>query len=227
MPSIDEKIDMLLVDLEKSEHKFPHIHGDCNSTHFGHCFKHVSLNGLWIEFGVFSGKTISTIASCNPTQTIYGFDSFDGLPEFWDNANPKGAYTLNGAIPLKIDRGPHCLHGSRYQDWNSNITLIKGLFEDTLPSFVADHPENIAFMHVDSDLYSSAKTIFRVFEKRIVPGTVICFDDWCGYPTNIDRNHEIKVFAEFLIETGFGYKPLSYQTDPNYSQVGFLITGNQ
>ena len=222
---INEKIAEILYDLEhKSEHMFPHIHGDCNLTHFGHCFKHVSLNGLWMEFGVFSGKTICTIASCNPTQTIYGFDSFDGLPEFWDDANPKGAYTLGGKIPDKIFRGANVIHGTPYQDWNPNITLIKGLFGDTLPEFAAEHTGPVAFMHIDSDLYSSCKMVLQTFTGRIVPGTVICFDDWCGYPQITNVDHEIKAFAEFLLKTGLGFKPISYQTDEHYSQAGFSIT---
>jgi hypothetical protein len=225
MSKVDEKIAELLYDLEhKSEHKFPHIHGDCNLTHFGHCFKHVKLDGLWMEFGVYKGGSIGTIASCNPDNTIFGFDSFEGLPEHWTSTNPKGAFSLGGEIPGQIFRGENVIHGTPYQDWNPNITLIKGWFEDTLPGFVAVHTGPVAFMHIDSDLYSSCKTILSAFTGRIVPGTVICFDDWCGYPQNTDLDHEIKAFAEFLLETGLGFKPISYQTNEHYSQVGFLIT---
>jgi hypothetical protein len=222
--NVDEKIDALIADLNNTKHKFPHIHGDCNLTHFGYCFPHVKLDGLWLEFGVYEGKTISTIANCNPTKTIHGFDSFDGLPERWDAKNPKGAYTLQGTIPSRIYRGDNVIHGEKYQDWNNNIVLVKGLFDDTLPKFISEHPEIVAFMHIDSDLYSSAKTILSEFKNQIVPGTVICFDDWCGYPSNADRDHEIKAFAEFLLETDLGFRSLSYQTDAQYSQVGFLIT---
>jgi hypothetical protein len=221
--TVNEKIDELLAELEKTEHKFPHIHGDCNLTHFSHCFPHVKLEGLWLEFGVFKGGSIGTIASCNPSHTIYGFDSFEGLPEHWNAENPKGKFSLQGVIPSKIFRGVNVIHGKPYREWNDNIKLIKGWFVDTLPGFTAEHPENVAFLHIDSDLYSSAKTIFKAFAGKIVPGTVICFDDWCGYPANKNRDHEIKVFAEFLIETGYGYKPLSYQTFQTFSQVGFLI----
>lgn len=221
--NVNEKINELIVNVDKAEHKFPHIHGDCNLTHFGHCFKYVDLDGLWLEFGVYKGGSIGTIATCNPNKTIYGFDSFEGLPEFWNKENPKGTFTLQGEVPPKIFRGSNIIHGEVYQDWNPNISLIKGLFEDVLPKFVEEHSENIAFIHVDSDLYSSAKTIFKFFKDRIIPGTVICFDDWCGYPDCVNRDHEIKAFAEFLLETNFGYKTISFQTYPTCSQTGFLI----
>lgn len=38
-------------------------------------------NGLHLEFGVFKGKIINMIAESLPKKKIYGFDSFDGLPE--------------------------------------------------------------------------------------------------------------------------------------------------
>ena len=42
---VNEKIAEILYDLEhKSEHMFPHIHGDCDLTHFEHCFGYVNLN---------------------------------------------------------------------------------------------------------------------------------------------------------------------------------------
>jgi S-adenosyl-L-methionine methyltransferase len=38
--------------------------------------------GLILEFGVYSGRTINHLASLTQ-QTIFGFDSFEGLPEDW------------------------------------------------------------------------------------------------------------------------------------------------
>jgi hypothetical protein len=223
MSNVDQKMEELLFALEyKSEHQFVHINGDCNLTHFGYCFKHVKVDGLWMEFGVFQGKTISTIAGCNPDKTIFGFDSFEGLPEFWNAENPKGLFSLDGQIPAKINRGPEVFQGDQYQDWNENIILIKGLFNDTLPRFIEEHPEPVAFMHVDSDLYSSCKTILEIFKNQIVSGTIICFDEWCGYPRNVNLD-EVKAFAEFLLETGLEIEPISHQTDPRYSQAGVKI----
>ncbi len=39
--------------------------------------------GLILEFGVFSGATINQIADRLPEKAIFGFDSFEGLPEDW------------------------------------------------------------------------------------------------------------------------------------------------
>ncbi len=222
---VQDKIQQLIqLTCKSSKHKFRHINGDCNLTHFGNCMPFVKLDGLWLEFGVYQGKTIGTIADLQPNKPIYGFDSFYGLPEHWDNDNPIGSYTLHGRIPALIDRGDNVIHGERFKKWNDNIVLIQGLFESTLPEFVSSHKDMVAFIHIDSDLYSSAKTILHYLTNQIVPGTVICFDDWCGYPTCHNVDHEVKAFAEFLLLKQYNCTSISFQTYDTYSQVGFLIT---
>ncbi len=45
-----------------------------------------NLPGLYLEFGVGRGKSIRWIGS-HADRTVHGFDSFDGIPEYW-NGNP-------------------------------------------------------------------------------------------------------------------------------------------
>ena len=47
--------------------------------------------GIALEFGVASGNTLRTIAARGGRE-VYGFDSFDGLPEAWLNGMPAGAF---------------------------------------------------------------------------------------------------------------------------------------
>lgn len=42
----------------------------------------VEFDGLFMEFGVFKGKSINYIASQIGDKTVYGFDSFEGIPEY-------------------------------------------------------------------------------------------------------------------------------------------------
>ena len=61
-----------------------------------------------------------------------------------------------------------------------NVAYRIGWFNETLPSFLqSEHPRaSIAFMHIDSDLYSSAATVFETLgPKRLRPGAVIVFDE--------------------------------------------------
>ena len=190
--------------------------------------RHVSIDGMWLEFGVYRGRSICHFAKLT-SETIYGFDSFEGLPEKWNDENPKGVFSLAGKIPDGAIAGSNDQNPGMYstetntvmQEWPSNVKLIKGWFDDSLPLFIEKYKRPVAFLHVDSDIYSSASTILTLLQNQIVPGTVICFDEMVNYQEF--REHEIKAFAEFLLRTGYGYKPVVLQ-DLEYGIATFVIT---
>ena len=142
------------------------------------CEEHLNDTGLLLEFGVYTGNSINFISEYHPTRLVYGFDSFAGLPENW-TIDPKGMYSLGGELPAV----------------RSNVRLIKGWFDETLPPFVREHAETCSFIHIDCDLYSSAKTVLDQLRGKIVPGTVIVFDEYFNYPGW--QQHEYRAFMEF------------------------------
>lgn len=118
----------------------------------------VAVEGHFTEFGVFRGGTIRRIAKRRPKQRIDGFDSFEGLPEGWFGHNlAEGTFSTGGKLPSVP----------------SNVRLHKGWFDATLPQWLEANPGPIAFVHNDSDLYSSAVTIFELLAPRMQPGTII------------------------------------------------------
>ncbi len=158
-------------------------------------------NGLILEFGVFSGRTINLLASVE-SGPIFGFDSFEGLPEAWRPDFPAGAFRLQ-TLPAVAP----------------NVELLVGWFEASLPGFLAAHPGPVSFLHVDCDLYSSTKTVLHYLRGRIVPGTIIVFDEYFNYVGW--RNHEFKAFAEFIAETGLAFRFIG--AVPTHQQVGVVI----
>ena len=142
------------------------------------------IEGLVLEFGVRFGTSIRQIASL-VKQDVHGFDSFEGLPEAWDE-NPQGSYSTKGVIPSV----PH------------NVTLHDGWFEETLSGFVKKHPAPVRFMNIDCDIYSSTKTVLEIFAKQIIPGTVIVFDEYIGNKNW--REDEFKAFQEAVLKTWLG-----------------------
>lgn len=138
----------------------------------------VIKDGFYMEFGVGVGQSINFLAALNPKKTIYGFDSFEGLPEDW-GIFPKGSFGLHGSLP-------RVLH---------NVGLIKGWYDEVLPLLnLGDKP--ISLIHIDCDIYSSTKSVFTLLNKNIVPGTIILFDEFYNYPGY--EEHEYKAFVEFL-----------------------------
>jgi hypothetical protein len=158
-------------------------------------------NELFLEFGVYRGRTINFIARFT-SEIVHGFDSFEGLPETWRPKFEKGRFRV-----------------ARLPKVRTNVKLYKGWFENSLPEFVKNHSEKIAFLHVDCDLYSSTKTIFNHLKKQIRPGTVIVFDEFFNYPGW--QQGEFKAFNELIAETGFSYEWLGYCC--YHEQVAVLI----
>lgn len=156
-----------------------------------------------MEFGVYQGHTINTISSLLPDKIVYGFDSFEGLPEDWNIYVKKGNFNLNGVLP-KV---------------NENVRLVKGWFNETLPDFVKEHSEPCAFIHVDCDLYSSTKTIFHELRNQIVSGTVIAFDEYFNYPGW--QEGEYKAFMEFLAWNNLKFEYIA-RTDTFQAAVKIL-----
>lgn len=170
-----------------------------------HAIQNSGQSGLLLEFGVASGGTINHVAS-KVSSTIYGFDSFEGLPEDWRPDFKKGAFARS--LP----------------EVRENVELVVGYFDSSLPGFLKKHKGPISFLHVDCDLYSSTKTIFDLCRDRLVQGTVIVFDEYFNYVGW--RRHEYKAFRELVSSLGSsdsfaGYEYIGYV--PSHQQVAVKL----
>jgi hypothetical protein len=142
---------------------------------------------LYLEFGVWKGEAIELWSKLlkNPASRLHGFDSFEGLPEAWDDRNPsgqplrKGHFSTAGIIPQVSD---------------PRVKFFKGWFEETLPSYEFS-PAEILLIFLDADLYSSTTYVLKALRPHIKLGTIIYFDEFC-HP-----QHELRAFSEFIDET--------------------------
>lgn len=165
---------------------FPHIASEFQDRQelFRHSISEVEPDGLFMEFGVYKGASVNYVASLVPDKIVYGFDSFSGLPEDWAYGYPKGRFRLN-ELPKVC----------------SNVKLVVGLFQETLEPFLKEHMRRVAFVHMDADLYSSTKYVLFTLVKhnRLQRGTVIQFDELCGYVKWWTKG-EYKALLEFVKE---------------------------
>lgn len=145
---------------------------------------------LICEFGVFRGHTINHLAGMT-AKTVYGFDSFEGLPEAWSHGLAKGHFALKKLPKVR-----------------SNVVLIKGWFHESLPPFLNQHKGAIGFLHVDCDLYSSTKVVLNQLKSRLAPGAVIVFDEYFNFPGWEQGEH--KALQEFLAETNLAVEFIGY-----------------
>lgn len=136
--------------------------------------------GLTLECGVYFGRSLKLIAG-RSAGAVHGFDSFEGLPEAWNEAERAGAYSAAGRLPAMP----------------ANVTLHQGWFEDTLtPFFAAQAGAPVRLLHIDCDLYSSTRTVLAAARPHLVPGSVLVFDDLLGYPGY--AAHELRAWEEFV-----------------------------
>ncbi|HLK23659.1 MAG TPA: TylF/MycF/NovP-related O-methyltransferase [Caulobacteraceae bacterium] len=149
--------------------------------------------GAILEFGVLEGRSISKIAKAAPAQIVHGFDSFEGLPDDWaGHLERKGAFTQKGRLP-KVP---------------PNVRLHPGWFKDTIPAWLAADPSKIGFMHVDCDIYASARDVLWGTRERLQLGSIIVFDEYFNYPGW--RSHEFRALQEFRTEFGLDYRYIAY-----------------
>lgn len=139
------------------------------------------LNGWILDLGVYRGASTRRLAGIWPSETIHGFDSFEGLPDDWTHAFKGDFGDIKGALP----------------EVPANVQLHKGWFNDTLPEWVDQHPGRpISLLRIDCDIYSSTKVVFDALQPLIRPGTWVLFDELIGYRGW--REHEYKALGEFL-----------------------------
>lgn len=166
--------------------------------------------GAVLEFGVMSGRTLAVLAALNDPLSVYGFDSFEGLPEEWIKnpleVYPGGSFKTDPAILPE------------------NTVLYKGWFKDTIPQWLEDHNSSIKLIHIDCDLYSSTKDILFNLNDRILKGTILVFDEMYNWNnpeeyTEWDQ-HEFKALKEWMKTFGRRIEPLFRS---NHEQVTIRV----
>ncbi len=148
-------------------------------------------SGLVLELGVRHGVTLRVLADASgDPSTVHGFDSFAGLPEPWQG-RPAGAFSTGGELP----------------DMPDGVALHAGWFDVTLPRFLAGTSQPLRLVHIDSDLYSSARTALLALGPRVRPGCVLVFDEYLGNASW--RSDEHRAFHEAAADFGWRFEELS------------------
>ena len=184
---------------------------------YQHITNYAKLDGLWLEFGTGVGATASNIIPHVPRR-LYSFDWFKGLPESWTVSDtdtmPIGSFAVRESQDSSIETLISSLH-----KMHPKLTIVRGLFQDSLPVFLREHREKCAFIHIDCDLYSSTKTVLDLLGDRIVRGTVILFDELYGYAKY--EQHEYRALVEFIERTGLGVEFIGHVADAR--QAGVVV----
>jgi O-methyltransferase len=149
--------------------------------------------GDYYEFGVASGR--SAIAAIRAAR-LYGdpaperfhlFDSFEGLPELsgidvGSDQFKAGDYAVGQAQVID--------HFKQRHVWNpARIVFYPGWYEASLtPALQAELSESPAsIVHIDCDLYESARTVLTFLTPLLQEGTIVLIDDWNCFKASNQR----------------------------------------
>ena len=148
--------------------------------------------GMALEFGVYSGATLTQIAEDRGGVEVYGFDSFAGLPEHWRAGFSRGTFVLDTVPEV------------------AGAALVIGWFAETLPGFLTEHPGPVDLLHVDADLYSSTVTVLEHVGPRLRAGSVVVFDEYLNHPGWQHGEH--RAWSEYVAAYGlrFRYEALTH-----------------
>lgn len=136
------------------------------------------IPGDLVTCGVFRGGSSAVLAGANRESGVqrdsWLFDSFEGLPE-------------------PTERDGHEVQEMYYKGWcaaseddvrrlfarldlmNSNVHIVKGWFQDTLPG---SSIQQIALLHIDADWYNSVRICLTTLFDRVRSNGVIVLDDY-------------------------------------------------
>lgn len=191
-----EAVAAVLAAASSAEYLVRHMQGARNlvgrEALLAHAIESCTIDGLMLEFGVYRGNSLRQIARATD-RDVHGFDSFEGLPEDWSWFQKRGRFSLGGRVPAFAE---------------PNVRIHQGWFDAVLPGFLADYPQPVRLLHIDCDLYRSTQTVLRLLAGRIVPGTVIVFDEYLNYPGW--EQHEFRAFQEFVAAGRLGYEYVAF-----------------
>jgi hypothetical protein len=152
--------------------------------------------GDYLEFGVYQGNSLLEVHRVTeeeglPGVRIFGFDSFEGLPQ---EAEEEGVWSAGQYRSDLAFTRQRLTEGG--VDW-SRTTLVPGFFCDTLtPTLVAEHSlSRVGVIMIDCDLYSSAREALEFCTPLIRDSAVVLFDDW---GSTGPEEGEQRAFSEFL-----------------------------
>ena len=144
----------------------------------------------YLEFGVYRGDSLRWWLDKvrYPQSRFVGFDTFTGLPEWWRATEPAGHFDADGRVPDTKD--PRC-------------SFEVGLFQDTLPHFIADKDlSGRLVIHLDADMFTSTLFVLATLARVLKSGDVLFFDE---FSCPLD---EFRAFDEFTKSFRIRYEVL-------------------
>lgn len=187
----------------------------------------LTVPGVVVEFGTRYGRNLGLFTTLrtiyephNFSRKIIGFDTFTGFPSMAPQDGTYEGVTIGSlsVTPEYESYLEHLLSTHEKLAPRSQLKkyeLVKGDVSETLPQYLADHPEIIiALAYFDLDLYQPTKNCLALIKDHLTKGSVLGFDELA--------------LAEFPGETlalkeEFGIGNYEIKRDPTSGYQSFIV----
>lgn len=126
------------------------------------------LGGYMATFGVYMGGSLEVIAKFNPTNDVFGIDSFAGVPRESEHDHHREGDFSDGV-------NYHAIAGYFKMLYN-NVRIVRGFSPDVWKYF--DENVRFSFVEIDVDMYQSVLDGLDFFLPRMLTGGMILCDDF-------------------------------------------------
>ncbi|MBB1242511.1 class I SAM-dependent methyltransferase [Streptomyces durbertensis] len=157
--------------------------------------------GAIVECGVFRGGSFTMWAmlrhllETEHTRSLIGFDTFGEFPRAHIESDQRIVDHIEKVAGLECI-GADQLRATlrrRGRGLDANTTLVPGDVCETVPRYVADHPElAISLLMIDTDLYEPAVTCLTELLPLVSPNGIVVVDNYGVFPG------ETRAFREYL-----------------------------
>jgi O-methyltransferase len=181
------------------------IAGICNLEALARHVVSLGLSGAFVECGTWRGgalgfwaRSFLRNAGVPSKSSIWGFDSFEGMPQMTEK---DGDFTARWLYERPITEVPSELLRGEFSGTERNVAseedvwsvlstsqfprdglhVVKGWFQESLAKN-ADAIGPIAILRIDGDFYASTRVCLEKLFDRVVPGGAVIIDDYGVFP---------------------------------------------
>lgn len=170
-----------------------------------------AVPGDVLEFGVFTGISLALLAKAHSfdekgmERRFAGFDSFQGLPPAaeeharWRPGDCALNHSWHPLLPVGGQVTPQVVRDLFEACELPPAEIEAGWYDQTIPATIPSKYSKAALLHIDCDLYESAKLVLEGVGPILQDGCLLLFDDWFHYKGHPGKG-EARAFHEFLAE---------------------------
>jgi hypothetical protein len=145
------------------------------------CVELAGSDGAFVECGVARGGCVALMSFlAGPDRLVWGFDSFEGMPPLSEEDEGSGEFFVG--IQISGPEGEEAV-ATTFNTLGlamDNVRLVKGWFEESLPTRV-DEIGEIAILRLDNDWYRSTRFCLETLYDQVIPGGAVIIDDYYDF----------------------------------------------